>query len=303
MAGVTNNAFMILCKQQGAGLLCSEMISDAGVVRQNKKTLDMIKYDKTNHPISIQIFGENVNELTCAAKYIEKTCKPDIIDLNCGCPARKVAISKKAGCALMKHPDKIVEIIKSLKSVLTTPVSIKIRSGWDDKHINAIEIAVMAEKAGVDAIIIHPRTKVQEFSGKSDWEIIKKIKQAVDIPVIGSGDIKTCFDAQKMLKETKCDAVMIGRASIGNPWIFKECNQYISKKILPKQISIKQRVLMIIKHLELLKKDFGEKRAILLIRQHLSSYFFSILNRKQLIKDLILENNYETMIKKLKKKV
>jgi nifR3 family TIM-barrel protein len=280
MAGITNSAFRMICKDFGADMVYSEMISDIGIIRNNKKTLKMLDYDKREKPIAIQLFGNEPQEMLLAAKYVEKHYHPNFIDINCGCPAKKVADSKKAGSALMQNPNLLFNIVKTLVAHTKTPISVKIRSGWDSKNINAVEVAKLAEKAGASLITIHPRTKQQEFAGSSDWEIIKAIKKAVNIPVVGNGDIKNYLDAKKMFAQTQCDAIMIGRGVIGNPWLIKECKDYLEKGIIPKEISMKERIQVIIKHLKLLKKEFGDKQAVLLIRPHLSKYFYSIKNRK-----------------------
>ncbi|GMO16012.1 MAG: tRNA dihydrouridine synthase DusB [Mycoplasmoidaceae bacterium] len=303
MAGITNNAFRNICVKFGSGMVCSEMISDVGIVRLNKKTNEMLKYSKKQKPISIQLFGNDPTEMANAAIYIVKNFHPDIIDINCGCPARKVAISKNAGSSLLKTPNLIFEITKAVVNAISVPVTVKIRSGWDEKHINCIEVAKLIEKAGASAIIIHPRTRKQEFSGMSDWSLIKQVKQNVSIPVIGNGDVKSCYDAKKMLDMTWCDGVMIGRECIGNPWIFKQCNEYLEKNKSPTNISMKERIKVLLFHIKLLKKYYGKYKAVLLIRTHLSRYFLFVPNHKVLVKTIMLENSYEKIIKILKKQI
>ena len=227
MAGVTDVAFRVLCRKYGAGLTYTEFVSSAGLARKNKKSIEMLKTDKTEKPTAVQIFGNNTDELIKSAKFLEK--KFDIIDINCGCPAWKV-IKIGAGSELLKSPQKIYEIVKKLSSVVKVPVSVKIRKGIDDSHNNAVEVAFLAEKAGASAIAIHGRTQKQGYSGKADWEIIKKVKLAVKIPVIGNGDVFTPEDFKEKLDYSKVDYIMIARGAIGNPYIFKQINDYLLKR-------------------------------------------------------------------------
>ena len=223
MAGVTNEAFFFICKKYGAGLLCSEMVSDKGILFKNEKTLSLLKFDESLHPFSIQLFGNDPKELGEAAKVAVELGHPDIIDINMGCSVPKI-YKNGSGAALLKTPEKIYEIVKALVNSVDVPITIKIRSGIDHKNTNYIEVAKAAERAGASAIAFHPRTKTDLFNGKADWSQLKELKEAVKIPVIGSGDIKTPEDAKRMLDETNVDYVMIGRAAMGNPFIFKEIN-------------------------------------------------------------------------------
>lgn len=272
MAGVSNISYREIIKEMGAGLIYTEMISNMGIIHNNRKTIDLLKIKNEERPINIQIFGSDLNSFVEAAKFIEKEIKPDIIDINMGCPVPKVAVKSQAGSALLKNPDKVYEIVKRVVNSISIPVTVKIRSGWDINSINAVEIAKVVEKAGASAICIHPRTRAQGYSGLSNWSIIKKVKEAVNIPVIGNGDINTIYDAKRMIEETGCDAVMIGRGVLGNPWIIKECIDYLDKGIEPRKITLKEKIEMIKKHADLLIKTKCEKVALLEMRTHTAWY-------------------------------
>lgn len=281
MAGVSNISFRTIIKEMGAGLIYSEMISTMGIKYGSQKTIDLINFNETERPISIQIFGNDVDSFVEAAKYIEDNYHPDIIDINMGCPVPKIALKSQAGSALLKNPDKIYEIVKKVVENTNTPISVKIRSGWDENSINAVEVAQKIEQAGASLIAIHARTRSQGYSGKANWNIIKQVKENVSIPVIGNGDIKTIYDAKKMLDETKCDAIMIGRATLGNPWFIKECVEYIeNNKIIDPPTNI-EKIDMINHHYELLKKYTSEKQALLEIRMHALWYIKGLPNIKE----------------------
>ena len=211
MAGIGNSSFRKIIKQMGCGLIYAEMVSDKAISYGSKKTIDMLYMEDNERPIAQQIFGSDKESFVAAAKYIYEVMKPDIIDINMGCPVPKVAVRAQAGSALLKNPEKIREIVSAVVESVPIPVTVKIRSGWDSEHINAIEVAKICEEAGASAICVHPRTRSQGYSGKADWNIIKQVKEAVKIPVIGNGDIIDIYSAKKMLDETRCDLIMIGR--------------------------------------------------------------------------------------------
>lgn len=281
MAGISNISFRTIIKEMDAGLIYSEMISTMGIKYGSQKTIDLINFNETERPISIQIFGNDVDSFVQAAKYIEDNYHPDIIDINMGCPVPKIALKSQAGSALLKNPDKIYEIVKAVVENTKTPISVKIRSGWDENNINAVEVSKKIEQAGASLIAIHARTRKQGYSGKANLDIIKQVKENVKIPVIGNGDIKTIYDAKKMLEETKCDAIMIGRATLGNPWFIKECVEYIeNNKIIQPPTNI-EKIDMIEHHYDLLKKYTSEKQALLEIRMHALWYIKGLPNIKE----------------------
>ena len=288
MAGICNSAFRKIIKEQGAALIYAEMVSDKAIFYKNNKTKDMLFMEEVERPITQQIFGSDKDTFVEAAKYIEKEMKPDIIDINMGCPVPKVAVKSQAGSALLKNPEKIKEIVTAVVNSVSCPVTVKIRSGWDKNSINAVEIAKICEEAGASAICIHPRTRSEGYSGHSDWSLIKKIKEAVNIPVIGNGDIKTVFDAKKMLDETGCDLIMIGRGVLGNPWLVSDINEYLNKGTLPKRKSCQEKVDMCLKHIDYLSKIKPEKLVCLEIRNHIAWYLKGLKN-SNLVKEKVYQ--------------
>ncbi len=272
MAGISNSPFRRICKEMGCGLIYAEMVSDKAIMYGNKKTIDMLYMTDFERPISQQIFGTDVSSFVIAAKYICSNMNPDIIDINMGCPVPKVALRAQAGSALLKSPSKIYDIVKAVVDAVDVPVTVKIRSGWDSNHINAVEVAKVIEKAGASAICVHPRTRSQGYRGEADWSIIKAVKDNVNIPVIGNGDIKTPEDAKRMLDETGCDAIMIGRGVLGNPWLIEQTVAYLNGDLVfqPNRLD---RVDMCIKHLNYLSIVKDEKVARLEIRNHIGWYF------------------------------
>ncbi len=297
MAGISNISYRKIIKEMGAGLIYSEMISNMGIVYNNQKTIDLLKINEEERPIAIQIFGSDIDSFVKAAKYVEENIHPDIIDINVGCPVPKVALKSQAGSALLKNPEKIYEIVKAVKDNTSTPISVKIRSGWDEKHINAVEVAKVCESAGASAIAVHARTRSQGYSGEADWNIIKQVKEAVSIPVIGNGDVTSCYLAKKMLDETNCDAVMIGRGVLGNPWLIKECVEYLENGTKPKEVTYEDKINMMRRHYELLKEDKGEVVASLEIRMFILYYLKGIKGSKEIKNKICQTKSSEEIFK------
>lgn len=297
MAGVCNSAFRRIVKEMGCGLIYAEMVSDKAICYDNEKTMDMLYMTEEERPIAQQIFGSDVDSFVKAAKKLEETMHPDIIDINMGCPVPKVAVRAQAGSALLKDPEKIYEIVKAVKESVNVPVTVKIRSGWDKNSINAVEVAKTCEKAGASAIAVHPRTRSQGYSGKADWNIIKEVKQNVNIPVIGNGDIKTVDDAIKMIKETNCDAIMIGRGVLGNPYLIKQIVTYFKtgEKLLDQ--TPKEKMQTCLKHFNYLLEIKPEKVATLEMRTHAAWYLKGLFNATYVKEKLYKLKTKEEFIK------
>ncbi len=304
MAGYSNTTFRKIIKSMGAGLIYAEMVSDKAIIYDSKKTLDMLKMSDEERPIAQQIFGNDKDDLLKAALIIEEKMHPDIIDINMGCPVKKI-VSQGSGSALLKDPNKIYEIVKNLVDNLHTPVTVKIRLGYD--KINVLEVAKKIEEAGAKAITVHARTQKDFYSGNALWEYIKLVKDNLSIPVIGNGDIRSPEDALRMLKETGCDAVMIGRGVLGNPWLIRQTVDYLEKGTYEKNVPYQEKIDMMRTHLSILEKDKDEKRALLEIRSNILFYLKGMPRSKEMknefmkcnTKDEILNliNEYELFLK------
>ena len=288
MAGICDSAYRRIVKSMGCGLIETEMVSTRAVMHLNRKTREMLHMTDYERPIAQQIFGSDSESFKIAAEYIYENMAPEIIDINMGCPVTKVAVKSGAGSALLKSPDKVEDIIKSVVETVPIPVTAKIRSGWDEN--NALEIAKIIEDAGASAITVHPRTRHQRYDIPADWSIIKDIKEELSIPVIGNGDIRTCYDAKAMLDFTGCDAVMIGRGILGNPWIVKQCIDYIDEGIEPQRVSSKEKLDMFKRHSQMIIEDYEDKVLMHKLRTN-AAYYMKNLHGSQEIKKKIFQTS------------
>lgn len=270
MAGVTDLPFRMLCKEQGCGLVCMEMISAKAIQYNNKNTKKLLEMDQSEGPISLQLFGSEPEIISSIAHQLEPLSF-DILDLNMGCPMPKI-VNNGEGSALMKDPKLVERIISETVRSIEKPVTVKIRKGFDDNSINAVEIARIAEASGAAAVSVHGRTRMEYYSGKADWDIIRQVKEAVSIPVIGNGDVTNPYDAKDMLEETGCDAIMIGRAARGNPWIFRQINEYLTNGVILDKPDIEEVKSTILRHAALMIEHKGEYTGIHEMRKHVAWY-------------------------------
>lgn len=270
MAGVTDRAFRVLARESGCGLVCTEMVSDQALIYGNKKTMAMADFRDESGPLSVQIFGSNSEYMAQAAEIVASR-GADIIDINMGCPAPKI-VKNNEGCALMKTPDLAYKIVKQVVGRVDIPVTVKMRKGWDEENVNAVEMALLVVEAGASAVTVHGRTRGQFYGGKADWEVIRRVKKAVNVPVIGNGDIWSPEDAERMIKHTGCDGVMIGRAAMGNPWIFKQTIKYLETGEKLPDPTPEERINTAIRHLDLIVKDKGEFIGVSEMRKHAAWY-------------------------------
>lgn len=270
MAGVCNPAFRILAKELGAGMVCAEMVSDKALVHGSKKSQRMLTILPDEHPVSLQLVGYDKESMVAAAEMVGET-NADIIDINMGCPVLKI-YKNGSGAALARDPKYAADIVKSVVERVNKPVTVKFRKGWDDEHVNAVEVAKAVEAAGAVAVSVHGRTAAQLYSGYADWSIIRAVKEAVQIPVIGNGDVTNPQTALSMLNETGCDGVMVGRSALGNPWIFREIAHFLATGQSLEAPSAEQRIAVAIRHLHLLVEFKGEETGVKEMRKHAGWY-------------------------------
>lgn len=287
MAGVCNPAFRLIAKEFGTGLVCAEMVSDKAILHGNKRTLEMLYVDEREKPLSLQIFGGDRESLVEAAKVVDQQTNADIIDINMGCPVPKVT-KCDAGARWLLDPNKIYEMVSSVVDAVQKPVTVKMRIGWDDEHIYAVENARAVERAGGKAVSVHGRTREQLYTGKANWDIIRDVKQSVSIPVIGNGDVFSPEDAKRLLEHTGCDGVMIGRGALGNPWMLYRTIQYLTNGELLSDPSPREKMEVAILHLDRLVALKNEAVAVREMRKHLAWYLKGLPGGAR-VKDVIME--------------
>ncbi|KRW92759.1 TIM barrel oxidoreductase NifR3 [Alicyclobacillus tengchongensis] len=270
MAGVCNPPFRILAKELGAGMVCAEMVSDKALVHGNAKSKRMLTILPDEHPVSLQLMGYDKASMEQAAEMVGET-NADLIDINMGCPVLKI-YKNGSGAALARDPNYAAEIVRAVVSHVDKPVTVKFRKGWDDDHVNAVEVALAVQEAGAQAVAVHGRTAKQMYAGKADWDIIRRVKEAVQIPVIGNGDVTDPLAAKRLLDETGCDAVMVGRAALGNPWIFREIAHYLETGEFLPVPSVDERIAVTLRHMRLLVEHKGEDIGVREMRKHAAWY-------------------------------
>ena len=297
MAGVTDLPFRLICKEQDCGMLYTEMVNAKALCYDDQNTKKMLKIEEEEHPVAIQIFGSDPEYMGGAAKILN-SYPNEILDINMGCPAPKV-VKNGDGSALLKNPELEAKVLKAVVGNSEKPVTLKIRKGWDDTCINAVEIAKIAEDCEISAIAIHGRTREQYYSGKADWDIIRQVKENVSIPVIGNGDVFEVEDAINMLNQTNCDAIMIGRGAQGNPWIFKRINHYMQTgEILPEP-TLEEKINTAKKHLKLAVEEHGEYVAVREMRKHIAWYLKGLRNSARVRDEINKIESYEEVVNKL----
>lgn len=301
MAGVTDLPFRLLCKEQGAGLLCMEMISAKALQYKNRNTKALLQIDPREYPVSLQLFGADPDIISEQAKAIEEL-PFQILDINMGCPVPKV-VKNGEGSALMKNPRLVYDVVYKTVRAISKPVTVKIRKGFDEEHVNAVEIAKIIEEAGGAAVAVHGRTREQYYSGKADWDIIRQVKEAVFIPVIGNGDVTGSLAAEQLLEETGCDGVMIGRGCQGNPWIFRELNEYEETGKVPHRPSKKEIKEMMLRHAQLQIELKGDYLGIREMRKHVAWYTKGMEGSAKLRDEINRVESYEELEKLLNERI
>jgi len=274
LAGVSDAPFRLLCREQGAAWVCSELVSSDGLIRGSQKTLDFLYFFPEERPVGVQLFGSDPAVMAEAARYVSARppeLRPDFIDINIGCPVHKV-VTREAGAALLCNLPLLGQMVRSVVEASSLPVTAKTRCGWDNDHRNGVEVAQLLEQSGVAMIAIHARTRAQKFEGKADWDVIAEAKTKVKIPLVGNGDVTSAAEARRMLEETGCDAVMVGRASFGNPWIFREARALLAGRDLPAPPTPRERLAALVRQFDLLASIRNERHASHEIRKHVAWY-------------------------------
>jgi tRNA-dihydrouridine synthase B len=296
LAGVTDRAFRDLCREQGASVAVTEMVSAKGLADGSERSSEYLDFDESEHPISVQMFGSDPELMAAGARVIAER-RPDMIDINCGCPVKKI-VNRNAGAALMRDPEHLSRIISAMVRAVDVPITLKIRSGWDENE-NASEVASAAEDAGASAVAVHARSRADKFSGHADWDVIARVREAVRIPVIGNGDVRDPQAARDMVSTTGCDMVMIGRWAIGNPWIFGQIERYLADGTLLPDPSSGERVDMAIRHLRKSIQAKGELKGIYELRRSLAAYIKRLPGSKDIRSQLMTEESAENLVEML----
>ncbi len=295
MAGISNQSFRCIMKKFGAGLTVSEMISDKAIFYKNKKTFKMCEVSEEERPMALQLFGYDIDTMVQAAVYMDSQTDCDIIDINMGCPVRKV-VRNNGGSALMKEPQHAYEMVKAIREAINKPLTVKLRSGWDSESINVVEMAVLMEKAGADAVAIHPRDRTQFYSGRANWDLIRQVVEAVSIPVIGNGDIRSIEDMVRMEEQTGCAGFMVARGCLGNPWLIRQLVEYDESGTRLESPTAQERIAQCLEHAEQLCQLKGERTGIKEMRGH-ACWYIDGLPRANRVKARI---NFITTLDQLK---